>query len=139
MLKVASLRQALWRVQGAVADDPMVYDDKPTFNQCTDMVMWIDTDVMIADPLTKQMDPEKLIHTLNTGRWDPAQPIESLAKKRAKQSKRSSANKHNEKEQRIMNEDNLRSSAGIKSKYDINMWQQLDSREQCEQPQMLFA
>ena len=32
----------------------------------TDLVRWIDTDVMVADPLTKTMEPVKLAEILDT-------------------------------------------------------------------------
>ena len=54
----------------------------------TDSIRWIDTDCMIADPLTKVMDPVKLLDALDTNRWSLKQPIESIIKKRAKQLQR---------------------------------------------------
>ena len=46
---------------------------------------WIDTDVMIADPFTKAMEPDKLVAALDSNLWDIEQPIESVIKKKAKQ------------------------------------------------------
>ena len=40
---------------------------------------------MLADPLTKEMEADKLIAFLETNVWDISQPIESVQKKRAKQ------------------------------------------------------
>ena len=54
----------------------------------TDKVRWIDTDVMVADPLTKAMEPNKLLELLETNQWSTEQPIESVQKKRAKQNAR---------------------------------------------------
>ena len=50
---------------------------------------WIDTDVMLADPLTKQMEANKLIEALDSNEWNIRQPIESVIKERAKQLARS--------------------------------------------------
>ena len=46
---------------------------------------WIDTDVMIADPLTKAMEADKLMAALDSNHWDIEQLIESVIKKKAKQ------------------------------------------------------
>jgi hypothetical protein len=43
---------------------------------------------MIADPLTKVVDPVKLLDALDTNRRSLKQPIESIIKKRAKQLQR---------------------------------------------------
>ncbi len=43
---------------------------------------------MICDPLTKQMDPCKLLEALNTNFWDLRQPLESVLIKRKKQLQR---------------------------------------------------
>ena len=43
---------------------------------------------MIADPLTKVMDPIKLLDALDSYKWSLKQPIESIIKKRAKQLQR---------------------------------------------------
>ena len=44
---------------------------------------------MLADPLTKSMDPDKLRVALKTNHWDLNAPVESVIKKRAKQLQRS--------------------------------------------------
>jgi hypothetical protein len=88
-IEIAALRQSLWRKSGEAAEDPMYLDDKPDERSCSDMIFWIDTDVMLADCLTKQMDPDVLLNTMKSGIWDPSQPIESLQKKRIKQMQRS--------------------------------------------------
>ena len=49
-IEIASLRQELWRKAGEKAGDPSYDDYKPADDQLTDIVRWIDTDVMIADP-----------------------------------------------------------------------------------------
>ena len=43
---------------------------------------------MVADPLTKSMEPVKLCEMLDSNRWNITQPIEAIAKKRAKQKSR---------------------------------------------------
>ena len=43
---------------------------------------------MIVDPLTKTMEPVKLVEFLDTNVWDIAQPIEAVQKKKAKQASR---------------------------------------------------
>ena len=58
-------------------------DDIPKVT--TDKCRWIDTDVMLADPLTKVMEPWKLDEALNTNYWSLKQPINSIMKKRAKE------------------------------------------------------
>ena len=82
-IKIASMRQSLWRSPGEAVGDPTVSDAPPTTP--TDVVRWIDTDVMIADPLTKVMSPDKLVTAMQSNYWDTSQPIESVVKKRAKQ------------------------------------------------------
>ena len=83
MTEIASLRQNLWREPGELVGNPATRDLMPT--NATDRIRWIDTDVMIADPLTKSMEADKLQAVLDTNIWDISQPIESVAKKRAKQ------------------------------------------------------
>ena len=87
-IEIASLRQDLWRKKGDDAGDPFYDDYRPANDQLTDIVRWIDTDVMIADPLTKVMEPAKLVEALETNVLDIEQPIDSVVKKRAKQLQR---------------------------------------------------
>ena len=77
------MKQNLWRKPGDDIGDPSGEDELPSIT--TDRIRWIDTDVMLADPLTKAMDGEKLVKVMNTGRWSTLQPIDSIAKKKAKQ------------------------------------------------------
>jgi len=51
---------------------------------------WHAQDVMLCDPLTKQMDPYKLLTALDSNFWDLRQPPEALARKCAKQEQRRS-------------------------------------------------
>ena len=48
---------------------------------------------MIADPMTKVMEPTKLVEVLKTNMLDVEQPLESVVKKRAKQLQRRSTKK----------------------------------------------
>ena len=86
-IEIASMRQNLWREHGQTVGDPTVQDEMPTHP--TDILRWIDTGVMLADPLTKQMEANKLIEALDSNTWNARQPIESVIKKRAKQLARS--------------------------------------------------
>ena len=82
-IEIASLRQSLWRKPGQSSGDPIYDDTRPKVT--TDYVRWIDTDVMIADPLTKVMDPQKLLEALDSNYWSIKQPLEAVIKKKAKQ------------------------------------------------------
>eukprot|EP00439_Symbiodinium_sp_Y106_P083063 s1580_g22.t2 len=97
-IEIASLRQELWRKAGEKAGDPLYDDYKPADDQLTDIVRRIDTDVMIADPLTKVMEPTKLVEALKTNTLDVEQPLESVVKKRAKQLQRRSTKKEEDNE-----------------------------------------
>ena len=87
-IEFACLRQSLWRQPGQRVGDPRLTEALPKPEDATDIVRWIDTDVMICDPLTKVMEPVKLTQALDSNEWDLTQPIESLLKKRAKQVQR---------------------------------------------------
>ena len=63
-------------------------DERPSQDEAADVVQWIDTDIMIVDPLTKAMSSEKLYQALDSNFWDLKQPIESIEKKRLKQLQR---------------------------------------------------
>ena len=82
-IEIASMRQSLWRERGQRIGEPTVQDEMPSHP--TDIVRWIDTDVMLADPLTKQMEANKLVEAMDSNTWNIRQPIESVIKKRAKQ------------------------------------------------------
>jgi hypothetical protein len=92
-IELASMRQNLWRDTTELATDgPItIRDDRPPDDRCTDLVRWIDTDVMLCDPLIKSMDPCKLLSALDSNYWDLRQPTEAIARKRAKQEQRRSA------------------------------------------------
>ena len=94
-IEVASLRQSLWRIPGEIVGLPGLDEKRP--EETTDSIWWIDTDIMLADPLTKRMTSDKLTEALRTNKLDLAQPIESLQKKRIKQSQRAAAKKDKKK------------------------------------------
>ena len=57
---------------------------------------------MLADALTKQMSPEKLVAAINTNTWSLEHPIESIVKKRDKQRQRiAGRDQQKEKEQQV--------------------------------------
>ena len=87
-ITIASLRQAIWRRKGETIGAPMVTDTLPSSSDATDVCRWVDTDCMLADALTKQMSPEKLVAAINTNVWNLEQPIESIMRKRDKQRQR---------------------------------------------------
>ena len=82
-IELAGLRQNLWRAKGEAIGNPLIRDELPV--DATDSIRWIDTEVMLADPMTKNMEADKLIEFLSTNWWDTRQPIESVLKKQAKQ------------------------------------------------------
>ena len=64
-----------------------------------DYPRWIDTSTMIADPLTKAMDPTRMVNTLMTGQLDLRPTPESLAIKEKNRQLRKNK-KENEKMQK---------------------------------------
>ena len=81
--EIAAMKQSVWRVPGQAVGDPLLCDVIP--QNATDVVKWVDTDVMLADPLTKAMDASKLMDALDNNYWSCVQPHESIIKKRVKQ------------------------------------------------------
>ena len=67
-----------------------VYDEFPTVDEATDIVRWVDTKVMIADPLTKKMNPDCLLKVLDSNVWNITQPEDSKQDKCKKQQQRKS-------------------------------------------------
>ena len=57
-LDIAGMRQSLWRRPGESVGNPHIDDDMP--KESTDVLRWVDTDVMLADAMTKVMEPIKL-------------------------------------------------------------------------------
>ena len=65
-----ALRQQIWERDG---ERTLEVD-----HSCGDYPRWIDTSVMLADPLTKSMSSETLVLTLMSGRFDMRPTAESL-------------------------------------------------------------
>ncbi len=66
----ASLRQSVWRAPGKRFGDPCVPDE--TMKDATDVIRWMDTDVVLADPLAKSMDSVELTTALDSKRFSIA-------------------------------------------------------------------
>jgi hypothetical protein len=60
---------------------------------CGDYPRWIDTSVMLADPLTKVMSSERMVHTLMTGQFDMRPTAESLMIKEKNRTSRKATKK----------------------------------------------
>ena len=67
-IEFAAMRQSLWRVPGTAKGDPRMDDERRA--DTTDVCLWVDTDVMLADPLTKKMEVTKLWVALDSNLWD---------------------------------------------------------------------
>ena len=66
-IELAALRQCLWRYPGRTALQARLQDEPP--RNPTDIVRWIDTGVMPADPLTKSMRDDFPQNILDTNIW----------------------------------------------------------------------
>ena len=77
-VEIASLRQLLWLAPDGSLKERLSDQDQ-------DGVRWIDTSTMIADCLTKHMDPQRLVHTLRTGTLDLTPTDASIIQKMKKQ------------------------------------------------------
>jgi len=69
-IDLKALRRYIWERNG---DRTLEVDCS-----CGDFPRWIDTSVMLADPLTKAMKTDRLDETLRTGRFDLRPTAESL-------------------------------------------------------------
>ena len=87
------LRQSLWRDTAHLLNDidTRLYEAQPS--NATDKAKWIDTTTMIADPLTKAMNPMILVKVMDTGYWDFEQSEEAKRIKARKQAGRRSVAK----------------------------------------------
>ena len=65
-----ALRQQIWERDG---ERTLEVD-----HSCGDYPRWIDTSVMLADPLTKAMPTDTMVRTLMTGKFDMRPTEESL-------------------------------------------------------------
>ena len=83
--------------------DPRMDDERTA--DATDVCLWVDTDVMLADPLTKKMEATKLWEALDSNFWDMKQPIESLRKKRMKQEQRRKTERFTDEEKQAMKDE----------------------------------
>ena len=70
-IDLKALRQLVWERSG---ERTLEIDCS-----CGDYPRWIDTSVMLADPLTKSMKPDRLVDTMTTGKFDIRPTAESLA------------------------------------------------------------
>ena len=85
-IELAALRQSLWRYPGRTALEARLQDGPPA--EPTDRCRWIDTLVMLADPLTKVMNDAFLQSVLDSNHWDFTQTMEAKAIKQRKQQQR---------------------------------------------------
>ena len=69
-IDLMALRQQIWERDG---ERTLEVD-----HSCGDYPRWIDTSVMLADPLTKAMATDTLVRTMMTGKFDMRPTAESL-------------------------------------------------------------
>ena len=69
-IDLMALRQQIWERDG---ERTLEVD-----HSCGDYPRWIDTSVMLSDPLTKAMSSDTLVQTMMTGRFDMRPTEESL-------------------------------------------------------------
>ena len=84
-IDLMALRQQIWERDG---DRTLEVDQS-----CGDYPRWIDTSVMLADPLTKNMNPSRLMETMMTGMFDMKPTAESLMIKERNRASRKASNK----------------------------------------------
>ena len=70
-IELAALRQFLWRKVGEATPPRRCLEGKP--EECTDILKWIDTTVMLVDCFTKFMRDEYLKKCLDENYWDFSQ------------------------------------------------------------------
>ncbi len=75
-IDLMALRQQIWERDGERT--------LTIAHSCGDYPRWIDTSVMLADPLTKGMGAERLVETFTTGVFDIKPTAESLLIKQKK-------------------------------------------------------
>ena len=56
-------------------------------SDATDVIRWVDTDIMACDPLTKKMEGAKLTNAMDSNYWDLRQLHEALLKERSSRSR----------------------------------------------------
>ena len=82
-IDLMALRQQIWERDG---ERTLEID-----HSCGDYPRWIDTSVMLADPLTKSMNSDRLVHALMTGQFDMRPTAESLMIKEKNRASRKAA------------------------------------------------
>ena len=85
------MRQSLWRKRGGGKIIPRLCDT--CLEDATDSIMWIDTDNVIVDCMTKEMDTQSLANALDSNIFDPRQSAESKQVKVRKQKSRARSKK----------------------------------------------
>ena len=88
-IELASLRQHLWRDSGSHIPLPRMIEHRPATP--SDTLKWIDTQVMVADCLTKSMKEDLLVQVINDNRWCYGQHEDAKEAKRRRQSQRKAA------------------------------------------------
>ena len=83
MIEFSAMRQTLWRGLDGKLVDPRMLDYKP--NDTTDRCRWVDTHVMLADPLTKSMICDRLLKAIESNHIDFEQTEEHKQEKIRKQ------------------------------------------------------
>ena len=103
-IDLMALRQYVWERNGERSQ----YIE----HSCGDYPRWIDTSTMIADPLTKSMDPTRLVDTLMTGKLDLRPTPESLAIKaknrQLRKNKKENEKRAQEVKQKVVDEEQER-------------------------------
>ena len=84
-IDLMALRQQIWERSG---ERTLEID-----HSCGDYPRWIDTSVMLADPLTKAMSCDRLSSTMSTGIFDMRPTAESLMIKAKNRASRQAAKK----------------------------------------------
>ena len=85
-IELASPRQHLWRAPGGLLPERRSLEERP--GETSYILFWIDTSVMIADCLTKQMREDELQQVLDLNYWGFTQTDEAKAVKARKQAQR---------------------------------------------------
>ena len=103
-IDLMALRQYVWERNGERSQ----YIE----HSCGDYPRWIDTSTMIADPLTKSMDPTRLVNALMTGKLDLRPTPESLAIKaknrQLRKNKKENDKRAQEVKQKVVDEEQER-------------------------------
>ena len=80
-IDLEAMRQMIWERSDGTQKDSLTEDQQ-------DKVAWIDTSTMIADPLTKKMDCDRLLEAMKTNYLDLTPTAKSQMAKLMKQSQR---------------------------------------------------